>query len=149
MKKAHLFGLFLGFIAGLLLSPSGAEAGRPPSPLVMSYQLNGEFTRPAGEDGGGGLLLQGTTNIASVPVTLGGVYYVECGLDGGAAWVCASSTDGGCSTTFTDINAGVYVPPGQVGKYFVTRDSTQHTGPARIYATGTATTFTCPVFLMQ
>lgn len=143
MKRHHTIALCLGFALGLLFASSPAEA-RDPSPLTYSYRLNGTFVPTLGEDAGvsgvRGLLLYGSTNVASAPVTGGRVYYVECAADGGAIHLCTASTDGGCSADPTDINWGPLVTAGGF-KYVTVQDTT-----TRIYATGdTATAFTCPV----
>ena len=152
MKPSILaFVIVAGLAFGSLVNVANA---RDPSPAVYSFHLNGEPTRPAGEDAGGqgirGLLLQGTTGVASVPVAQPGqVYRVDCQADGGAAHICAASTDGGCSADPTDINWGPVVNAG--GFIYITTQNTSSTGVAkRIYATGdTAVQFTCPVTLMQ
>lgn len=138
----------IAFGSVLAFAPGSARA-RPPSPTVTTFQLNGEFTRPLGEDAGingvRGLLLQGGSNVASVPITKGAIYRIDCMSDGGAANVCTASTDGGCTADPTDINWGIPVAAGGF-VYVITQD----TGLARIYATAnTAVGFTCPVSLMK
>ncbi len=98
MRKAIFIGALL---SGALL----LMAARPGSEFGMLMQLNGQPQRWLMADGGPSGMFGPSK--ACMPVTGGDVLLIQ---PFNGIQLCVQPTDGGCNTTVTDENFGVYLP---------------------------------------
>ncbi len=93
------------FIGALCLGALLLMAARPSSEFGMLTQLNGQPERWLMADGGPSGMFGPSR--ACMPVTAGDTILIQ---PFNAIQLCVQSTDGGCNTTVTDENYGVYLP---------------------------------------
>lgn len=153
MKRIVIFSLIAGALfVGAVSSPLSGLArfveGRSGSELSLFLVLNGERVRPTQADAGGLTLYTVDAGIASITVSGGSVYYMECPTT--ACHVCSPGPDGitwdgGCSNVVGDPNYGSLITSGGY-RYISTRDST--TTIKGVAASGSANCV-CPTFIMR
>lgn len=131
------------FVICAVIVGAVALAAERPTELPMWQRLNGEPTRAAQADGGGQLLFSSDGGVASVAVTGGNVYKIEC--PNYPTHICVGPADGGCNATAADPNFGDLVAAGS-SLYVITQRTT--TTIAAFAADGGANVL-CPVFLMK
>lgn len=128
--RAHAFAFAAAFILGLFFASAPADA-RPPAPLSLSLQLNGEASADISPDGGALRLVSATTAVASATVQCGRAYKISC--PSLAANFCANSTDGGgCGFALSDQNYGDPIASG--GHLYVTFDDCPPNTTKTVYA---------------
>lgn len=136
---------FLGaFLVGLLSAFALNAEARPPAPLQLSQNLNGEPVRPTQSDGGALLLSSTGVAVATATVACGGVYKLVCPST--AVNFCAWSTDGGCSADVANINYGDPIAAASFG-YFVAQDCSSGTKTVSAVSQ-TDAGVSCPLFRM-
>ena len=144
MLKVHA-AAFLLCVALAAVIASSADA-RPPAPLQLSSNLNGEPVRIAQGDGGGNLLYSTGTTVANATVNCGRTHKVVCPVT--AVNLCVWNTDAGCSATVTDLNYGDPIAAGGFG-YFVAQDCPGATTKVIAAVSQTDAGVSCPVFEMR
>lgn len=139
MSRAFAIAFLAGILCALVVD------ARPPAPLQLSSNLNGEPVRPVQTDGGALLLSSTGVAVAQAAVVCGGVYKVVCPVT--AVNFCAWSTDAGCSADVGSINYGDPIAAASFG-YFVAQDCAS--GAKYVSAVSqTDAGVSCPVFRMQ
>jgi hypothetical protein len=135
-------GIFAGVIAALIVA--SVAVARPPAPLALSLNLNGEARRPVQADGGGLILSSAGTTVATATIECGRAHKVVCPTT--AVNFCSYAIDAGCSSNVSSPQYGEPIAEGDF-IYWVANDCTS--GLRTVAAVSqTDAGVSCPIFEM-